>query len=121
MTGPADSTVALAALVRALLSSQVAGASCLTYQELAKALGLVPPGTISQIAAALEQTMREDVEAGRPMVAALVVSRMNGLPRRGFFDLAVELGRFPADAERHYAAWQSECTAGFKKVHGNGA
>ncbi|MFC0341386.1 hypothetical protein [Paracoccus niistensis] len=121
MTDPADNTAMLVTRLRTLLSDRRAGATCFTYQELAKALGLASPGSIQRIAAALEQTMREDVAAGRPMIAALVVSRTERQPRRGFFDLAVELGRFPADAERHYAAWQSECTAVFKKVCGNGA
>lgn len=121
MTGPADNAAALAAQLRALLSARHAGTPCLTYQALAKALGLAPPGTIQRIAAALEQTMREDVAAGRPMVAALVVSRTDALPRRGFFDLAVELGRFPADPERHRAAWQAECAGVIKNVYGDGA
>lgn len=111
MTDPADNPALLVARLRALLSVRRTEGTCLTYQELATALGLASPGTIQRIAAALEQTMREDVAAGRPMVAALVVSRTEGLPRRGFFDLAVELGRFPADPGQHFAAWQTERAA----------
>lgn len=121
MTDPADNAAMLVASLRALLSDREAGAPCFTYQGLAKALGLAPPGTIQRIAAALEQTMREDVDAGRPMVAALVVSRTDGLPRRGFFDLAVELGRFPSDPERHRAAWQAERAAVLGQVGGDEA
>ena len=109
MSGPAECDAPLVMRLRALLSAQAPG--CLTYQQLAKTLGLVPPGTIGQITAALEHMMHEDVAAGRPMIAALVVSRTDGLPRRGFFDLAVRLGRFPADQERHIAMWQAECAA----------
>lgn len=119
MTGPADNAAALVLQLRGSLSDQKAGAPYLTYQALAKALGLAPPGAIQRVAAALEQTMREDVAAGRPMVAALVVSRTDGLPRRGFFDLAVELGRFPADPEHHRAAWQAECAAASKRIWGD--
>ena len=119
MSGPSDNAT-LAAQLRAVLSVQRAGMPCLTYQVLAKALGLSPPGTIQRIAAALEDTMREDVAAGRPMVAALVVSRTNGLPQRGFFDLAVELGRFPADVESHRTAWRAECAAVLGQVDGGG-
>lgn len=107
--------------LRALLSDRESGATCFTYQELAKALGLASPGSIQLIAAALEQTMREDVAAGRPMIAALVVSRTEGQPRRGFFDLAVELGRFPADPEQHFAAWQAERAAVLGQVPGEAA
>lgn len=110
MTGLADNT-ALAAQLRAVLSSQGASLPLLTYQALAQTLGLTPPGTIQRIAAALEETMRQDVAAGRPMIAALVVSRTDGLPRRGFFDLAVALGRFPVDPAEHQAAWRAECAA----------
>ncbi|WP_299361226.1 hypothetical protein [uncultured Paracoccus sp.] len=108
ITGSADNPP-LVEQVRALLSNRGADAPCFTYQGLATTLGLTPPGTIQRSAAALEQTMRENVVAGPPMIAALVVSRADGLPRRGFFDLAVALGRFPADPSRHRAAWQAEC------------
>jgi len=104
---------ALAAEVRALLSGRSPADALLTYQALASAIGLRPPGTIQRVGAALEQTMREDVAAGRPMIAALVVSRAGDMPRRGFFDLAVLLGRFPEGSGQHRAAWQAECTAVF--------
>ncbi len=90
----------------------------ITYQALAAQLGLQPPGIIQRVAAALEQTMREDVAAGHPMVAALVISRAGDMPRRGFFDLAVALGRFPDDPAQHRAAWQSECAAVFGTLDG---
>ncbi|WFM71878.1 hypothetical protein [Halomonas sp. CKK8] len=80
----------------------------ITYQQAAEALGLAPPRTIQRVALALEALMREDVAAGRPMIAALVVSRRGDLPRQGFFELAVSLGRFPADAAGHAAAYRQE-------------
>ena len=49
---------------------------------------------------ALETTMREDAAAGRPLLAACVVSRVrDGLPGRGFFDLACALSRGPRAGE----------------------
>jgi hypothetical protein len=113
MTGPTDDPYALAAEVRALLSERSPADALLTYQALASAIGLRPPGTIQRVGAALEQTMREDVAAGRPMIAALVISRAGDMPRRGFFDLAVALGRFLEDPGQHRAAWQAECAAVF--------
>ena len=104
---------ALAGEVRALLARRSPADPLLTYRELATALGLQPPGTIRRVAAALEETMREDVAADRPMIAALVISRAGDMPRRGFFDLAVALGRFPEDPRQHRTAWQAECTAVF--------
>ncbi len=102
---------ALVKRIREILAGRNAGDSFITYQALASALGLQPPGTIQRVAAALEQTMREDVAAGRPMIAALVISRAGDMPRRGFFDLAVALGRFPEDPRQHRAAWEAECAA----------
>ena len=111
MTKSTDDPTALAAAIRALLSHRTPVDPCLTYLGLAMALGLQPPGTIQRVAAALEETMREDVAAGRPMIAALVISRAGDMPRRGFFDLAVALGRFPEDPRQHRAAWEAECAA----------
>jgi hypothetical protein len=111
MTAACDDPNALAGEVRALLSRQTPADALLTYQAVATALGLTPPSTIQRVAAALEQTMREDVAAGRPMIAALVISRADDMPRRGFFDLAVALGRFPDDPAQHRRAWQAECAA----------
>ena len=98
----------LAAQVRRLLEAAPAASLPLTYQQLAEALGLTPPGTIQRVARALEALMHEDVGQGRPMIAALVVSRRTRLPAPGFFELAVELGCFPADPARHVEAYQQE-------------
>jgi hypothetical protein len=69
------------------------GDTTLTYQALARALGLKPPHTIHRVIQALEISMREDAAGGRPFIAARVVSRTRGgLPAPGFFDLATRLG-----------------------------
>ena len=81
----------------------------MTYQQLAEALGLQPPRTIQRVAQALEALMREDAQQNRPFIAALVVGRRGEeLPAQGFFDSAVELGRFPADPAKHAEAWREE-------------
>nr|CDQ33702.1 hypothetical protein BN993_03149 [Virgibacillus halodenitrificans] len=81
----------------------------MTYQRLADALGLQPPRTIARVTQALETSMREDAAEGRPFIAVLVVSRRAPhMPARGFFELAVELGRFPADTSLHAQAWRDE-------------
>ncbi len=65
----------------------------MTYEHVAQALELQPPCTIRQVIATLERLMVEDAEAGRPLLAARVVSRTrDGLPAPGFFDLAQRLG-----------------------------
>lgn len=99
----------LPAQVRQLLETAPRETLPLTYQQLAEALGLRPPRTIQRVAQALESTMREDAQQERPFIAAMVVSRRGeGLPAQGFFDLAVEIGRFPADPSQHAEAWRQE-------------
>jgi len=69
-----------------------------TYKELADRLELAPPHKIHRIAEALEARMKEDVAAGRPMLSALCVSKMQpGIPGRGFFLTAEVLGIFFGD------------------------
>lgn len=80
--------------VREILSAVAARGATVTYRELAGALGLEPPGVIRRVAALLEESMTEDARAGRPFLAAVVVSQAEGLPRRGFFEQAAALGRF---------------------------
>ena len=81
----------------------------MTYRHLAEVLALSPPRTIQCVAQALEALMREDAACERSFIAALVVSRRGeGVPAKGFFDLAVELGRFPADPSRHAEAYREE-------------
>ena len=71
----------------------------ITYGALARLLELPPPNTIHQLTVALERLMEEDAEAGRPFIAALVLSKArDGLPAVGFFDCAQRLGRFTGDA-----------------------
>ncbi|MFP7674892.1 DUF6522 family protein [Marivita sp. S0852] len=68
----------------------------ITYGTLARGLGLWMPGSVGKVTRALETTMREDAAAGRPFIAARVVSRgRKDLPAQGFFDLARTLSRGP--------------------------
>lgn len=61
----------------------------ITYGALAQALGL----RVQNLTAALEAMMEDDARAGRPLRAALCEGRLaGGLPARGFFDKAAELG-----------------------------
>jgi hypothetical protein len=106
MATPGDSD--LAPRLRKLLEQLPDEAVPITYQQAAEALSLAPPRTIRRVALALEALMREDAAAGRPLIAALVVSRRGDLPRQGFFALAVELGRFPPDPAQHEAAYREE-------------
>ncbi|MCK0769765.1 hypothetical protein [Chromohalobacter canadensis] len=104
-----DSPLPLAAAVRETLEAVPRERLPMTYQEVADALGLQPPRTIARVTQALETSMREDAARGHPFIAALVVSRRAPhMPARGFFELAVELERFPADSSLHAQAWRDE-------------
>ena len=60
-----------------------------TYGAMAGALGL----RIGALTAALEDLMALDAAAGQPLRAALCKGRLSdGMPARGFFDKAAELG-----------------------------
>lgn len=96
----ADKEKSLAHKVRDHLARSLAPESVpITYGALARAVGLWMPGSIRRITAALETTMREDADAGRPFIAARVVSRVGGLPGKGFFGLANTLSRGPQAAQ----------------------
>lgn len=85
--------------LRAYLEEIARRGGTVTYQSLASALRLQPPHTIQQLVRSLEELMREDAQAQRPFIAALVVSRRPPhLPRLGFFECAAALGRLRADA-----------------------
>ena len=78
---------------------------CITYAELAACLGDTAPGRIGRVSAALEALMERDARDGRPLRAALVLGRAQaGLPGRGFFLKAQELGLCPAPLNADAAA-----------------
>ena len=88
----------LAEQLRPCLQNMAAAGLTITYGGLARLLELSPPNTIHQITVALERLMEEDAEAGRPFIAALVISKARGgLPAVGFFDCARRLARFTGD------------------------
>ncbi len=89
----------IAEQLRAWLQNMATADLTITYGRLAKLLDLSPPNTIHQITGALERMMEVDAEAGRPFLAALVISKApGGMPAVGFFDCAKRLGRFTGDA-----------------------
>ena len=99
----------LAARLRAHLEGLSAEDTPIPYGALARALGLWVPGSVRRITQALETTMREDAAADRPFIAARAVSRAGeGLPGKGFFDLATALSRGPADGQSDQAFHRSE-------------
>ena len=95
-----DNRLPTHARVRAFLESVAKRQIPITYQDLAKALQILPPGSIHRVTEALERLMEEDAAADRPFIAALAISKARGgLPAPGFFDCARRLGRFAGDPD----------------------
>ncbi len=84
--------------IAAVLDAHARQRQTLTYLALADAVAMPGPQRIHRITGLLETLMKRDAEAGRPIRAALVVSRAgHGLPAAGFFDRAQRLGLFDGD------------------------
>lgn len=104
-----DASAALTDRVRQYLETLPLDRLPVTYGQIARALGMDMPGSIRGVTDALEATMRQDAQAGRPFIAARAVGRGSGkLPGRGFFELARSLGRAPRPAETEQAFFQRE-------------
>lgn len=105
LSGSADLRDGLKERVRAQLRAAARRGVPVTYRDLALALDLPPPNTIHQLTELLEALMADDAAAGRPLMAALVVSKARrGLPAPGFFDCARRLGRFDGTGDALEAA-----------------
>lgn len=85
--------------LRGMLLAEARKRQLLTYKAIADELGLEPPQTIHRVTRLLEALMAEDAAAGRPLLAAVCVSRRRPVPARGFFITAAELGLFRGNPE----------------------
>ena len=77
-----DNRMPTHARVRAFLENVAKRQIPITYQELTKALQILPPHSIHQVTEALERLMEEDAAADRPLIAALAISKARGASRR---------------------------------------
>jgi len=66
------------ARVRAFLENVAKRQTPITYQELTKALRILPHHSIHRVTEALQRLMAEDAAADRPFIAALAISRARG-------------------------------------------
>src|SRR3984893_18503398 len=99
-----DNRLLTHARVRAFLENFAKCRVPVTYQELAKAVQILPPHSIHRVTEALERLMEEDAAADRPFISALATSKARGgLPAPGFFDCARRLGRFAGHPAGHDA------------------
>ena len=117
-----DNRMPTHARVRAFLENVAKRQIPITYQELTKALQILPPHSIHQVTEALERLMEEDAAADHPFIAALAISKARGgLPAPGFFDCARRLGRFAdgQDARTFHAAELNAVFARWGGSHNN--
>lgn len=92
--------VPLGERLRAALVERARRGESVTYRELTAELGIRPPLSIHRLSIALDALMAEDAAAGRPLLAALCISRLgHGLPTRGFFIEVAALGVFSGDPD----------------------
>ncbi len=85
----------LSRVVRASLMRLAAERRTASYHELATMAAVPPPHRIHRLTLLLEDMIREDHAAGRPLLAACAVSRAhNGIPGPGYFQLLQALGRY---------------------------
>lgn len=99
--------------LRRLLGEAARARATRRYAELAEAAGVPPPHGIHKTAMLLEELVREDHAAGRPLLAALAVSKLGDTPAPGFFQLLAELGRYagPDRGPQAKAAHRAELAA----------
>jgi len=104
-------TAQLEAALRAALVEVARAGGTVTYRDLAQRIEVPPPHRIHRLTLALEDLLRADHAAGRPLLAALAVSRVGeSLPGRGYFMLLSELGcyRGPPSGRQAAAAHADE-------------
>jgi hypothetical protein len=82
-----DNRMPTHARVRAFLENVAKRQTPITYQELTKALQILPPHSIHRVTEAQEHLMEEDAAADRPFIAALVISGRVGACRRPVLQL----------------------------------
>ncbi len=81
-----------------------------TFQEVAEIMGLRLSGAYmaAEVGHMIGAISVDEHGYGRPMLSAIVVN-VRGLPGKGFFDLARELGRLQDDSkESEHRFWEEE-------------
>jgi hypothetical protein len=112
--------------IRETLRQIASQGETITYRDLAARAEVPPPHTIHTLTLLLEDLVREDHAAGRPLLAAVAVSRAQaGVPGAGFFQLLSELGRYGgpdrgAEAAAVHADELQAAWAYWGRPHGGG-
>jgi len=82
----------------------------ITYQEIAKVIGLPLKGNFmgGQVGLLLGEISEDELANGRPMLSAIAIG-VSGKPGPGFYDWARKLGRLASEDE--FSFWEEECKA----------
>ena len=87
---------------RAEIMAAIRNKDQITYKSLAVTANITGPHKIHRPTSWLEKLMTEDHLSGRPLRAAVVISKSRGgLPAPGFFEKAKELGIDFETSDRH--------------------
>ena len=82
-----------------------------TYQELADLIGLPVTGDYmgSELGHLLGAISEDQHRLNKPLLSAVAV-KVDGLPGKGFFDLAKNLGKYSgsADRDQQHLFWETE-------------
>ena len=79
-----------------------------TYQDVAVIMALPMQGNLMgrELGQMLGEIAEDEVQAGRPMLSAVVVG-VNGKPGSGFFSLAKDLGKI-TEGDNEQSFWEQE-------------
>ena len=95
----------------AIIGECIIAKKTITYASLAEEAQIPAPHRINQLTSWLEQLIEEDAVNHNPIRAAVVVSKINGLPAQGFFDKLKEVGI--GEAQDRSALHQNLCAGLF--------
>jgi len=85
-------------MIYAILIQLAKKKTTIFYSELGNHIGLKPGNYLGfKLGSILDQINRDEHKHGKPMLSAVVITKQNGIPAPGFFDLAKELKGFSGD------------------------
>lgn len=67
-------------------------AELMSYDELATSVEVPAPHRIHKLTTYLESLIEEDIKKGAPIRAAVIISKVRGIPAPGFFDAIAACG-----------------------------
>ena len=82
----------------------------ISYKDIAVMMGLPIKGDYmrSEMGRICGEISGDEMDHGRPMLSAVVVSVMTGMPGDGFFNLARTLGKLKKDDKNEIDFWEQE-------------